>query len=136
MSRQDPSFVTVAQECHVQSPTCCNGTHPGLPGTAYGIAQISVGQVWKGQQWYDATMELGTDGASVIFTADLTDNVHAWGFENDPVWQVRFTQGAFPSCAVVNANGIPLAPFGPLAVAPACSFAEYHARMAALRGHR
>ena len=114
----------------MQSAACCNGTQPGLPGTAFGIAQISVGNVWRGQQWFDATMELGPDGASVDFTADLGTNVHPWGYENDPVWQIRFTQGAFPSCAVLNGNKIPMAPFGPLAVSPARSFAEYHRRMA------
>lgn len=102
---------------------------PGLPGTAYGIAQICIGDVWRGQQWYDATMEIGGDGHSVVFTADLGADQHPWGQENAAVWQVRFAVGAFPSCALMNENGIPLAPFGPLAVSPACSFEAYRARL-------
>lgn len=111
------------QECAVQSPQCCNGTAPGVPGTALGLAQVSVGQVWHGQAWYDAALRL--DGDDVLLSADLGDLAHRWdwaGPVNLPVWQVRFALGAFPSCAVVNANGIPLAPFGPVAVSPACGF--------------
>lgn len=116
-------------ECAQQSPLCCNGTTPGLPGVALGMAQIDVGDVWKGQQWYDATIQLvdsnGTPSSgppeALLLTADLGSNTHSWGQEDSPVWQVRYAVGAFPSCAVVNSNGIPLRPFGPLAVSPACS---------------
>ena len=43
-----------------------------------------------------------------------------------PLSQVRMSVGAFPGCAVYTggrgraANDVPLAPFGPLAVAPSC----------------
>lgn len=122
-------------ECLQQSPLCCNVSTPGLPGIGYGLGQIAVGDVWKGQQWYDATMMIGEDGSSLIFTADLGDNMHTYGQENSPVWQIRFTLGAFPGCAVVNNNKIPLAPFGPVAVSPACSFSEYHRRMKAVTAY-
>ena len=46
--------------------------------------------------------------------------------------QVRMNLGAFPSCAVLNANGIPLAPFGPVAVSPACGFNPAGRRVFAL----
>lgn len=109
-------------ECAVQSPQCCNVTTPGLRGVALGVAEVAVGSVWKGQQWYPATMEPADD--ALLLHADLGNQVHPWSPapEDDPVWQVRFTFGAFPSCAVYNSHHIPLAPFGPLAVAPACSF--------------
>ena len=60
------------------SPVCCNGTVPGLPGTALGVAQLSVGFVWRGDHWYDATISLlprgpnlKPDEAEVLVSVDL-----------------------------------------------------------------
>ena len=114
------------RECAAQSPTCCNGTSAGIPGTALGLAQISVGQVWHGQKWFDATVRLGPAAEQdvVLLTADFGNQTDIYGMGLSPVWQVRFALGAFPSCAIVNENKIPLAPFGQVAVSPACAFAK------------
>jgi sialate O-acetylesterase len=41
-------------ECGKQSPVCCNSSTGTLKdaGFALGVAQICVGDVWRGQQWY------------------------------------------------------------------------------------
>ena len=102
-------------ECLVQSPTCCNVTQAGLEGVAYGIAQVSTGSVWTGDTWHSATIQ--PDGTDLLLNIDLGASYDT----NNPIWEVRYAHGAFPSCAVVNDMGIPIKPFGPLAVSPLCA---------------
>eukprot|EP00041_Stephanoeca_diplocostata_P003301 m.33309 g.33309 ORF g.33309 m.33309 type:complete len:596 (+) comp14225_c0_seq1:347-2134(+) len=103
-------------ECETQTPVCCNATGGGPPGVAVGIAQIQLCDVWSGGTWYNATMQIGPDNGTILLTAFVTNAA-----PRATVCQVRMTLGAFPSCAVVNGRGIPLAPFGPVAVSPACT---------------
>ena len=110
-------------ECAAQSPLCCNVTantsfgRAGY-GVASGVAQISVGNVWIGEDWHDAIISIGPDGASLLLTADLGDMLDP--VLRAPVWEVQGWLGAFPSCSLRNMAEIPLAPFGPLAVSPTC----------------
>ena len=96
-------------------------------GVGQGIIQINMGDVWKGDNWLDASMTLlssgsgsggsgsGSGRAAILVEADVGD----FGTKN--VWEVRGYFGAFPSCGVYNEYKLPLAPFGPLAVSYNCS---------------
>ena len=147
--RRKPAGLVLkpTDECKAQAGEnvsyCCNVTAPTqrVRGVAPGVAQLQVGDVWRGEVWIDAAMRIekaatpdglvpGASRHALVLSADLGDMMYPWNnvnhTEDSPVWQVRFSVGAFPGCAVYtggrgpNANDVPLAPFGPLAVAPSC----------------
>eukprot|EP01060_Flectonema_neradi_P014274 TRINITY_DN2097_c0_g1_i2.p1 TRINITY_DN2097_c0_g1~~TRINITY_DN2097_c0_g1_i2.p1 ORF type:complete len:556 (+),score=133.62 TRINITY_DN2097_c0_g1_i2:120-1787(+) len=119
LSNNDNLRLQPTEECEQLSPDCCTGKAAGLNGVALGLGQMATGVVWTGDNWFDSAIRI--EDGNLILSANVgTDSKTP----TVPIWEVRYAHGAFPSCALVNNNSVPIRPFGRLAVSPLCQLSD------------
>jgi hypothetical protein len=100
---------------------CC-----GPKGNA-GMFHVSMASSSGSEQWVsNATMTV-VGGGNVLVTAamgnlepSLVDGHGSVRQTKQQIFGLRYATGNLPQCAVLNAAGIPLAPFNAITIAPAC----------------